>query len=212
LGIGGARSPSAESIFPGPSIPTHMTDTYNERKLVIELQSGNREAFEHLLDLFEGKVYGLVYRMVGSQDAEDVAQEALVQICNSIRNFKGRSSLSTWIYRVASNVCLEYRRKRRPESVPLEDNESYPNEEPMNDPLEVAVRMETKSRVEEAVNHLPDIHREVIVLHELRGLTYDECAEVLGCPVGTVKSRLSNALDKLREMLREYVIESEMAK
>ena len=97
-----------------------MSDSRAERKLVADLRSGRREAFEQLLDLYQDRVYNLVRGMVGEADAEDVAQDALVEICRSAPSFRGDSALSTWIHRVAVNVCLQHRRKRRPEAVPLE--------------------------------------------------------------------------------------------
>jgi RNA polymerase sigma-70 factor (ECF subfamily) len=190
-----------------PSL-AYMTTQYDERKLIAELRKGSREAFEHLLDLYEGKVFGLVSRMVGCADAEDVAQEALVRICRSVHGFRGDSKLSTWVYRVAVNACLEYRRKRRPELVSLDEDFPEPAAGSEFDPAEVAVRGEVKLKVNDAIDLLPDIHRDVVILHELQGLTYQECAAVLGCPVGTVKSRLSNAFVKLRELLKEYASES----
>jgi RNA polymerase sigma-70 factor (ECF subfamily) len=184
-----------------------MTASYEERKLVSEIRAGRREAFERLLDLYQDKVFALVHRMVGSQDAEDVAQDALIHVCNSVAGFRGRSSLSTWVYRVAMNVCLEHRRKRRPEVVPFEDDLVGRQAHPEGDPVTVAVKNEVKRDVDSAIQLLPEIHRDVVILHELQGLTYRECAAVIGCPLGTVKSRLSGAFAKLRELLSDYASE-----
>lgn len=185
--------------------------TPEEIKLVAEVQSGSREAFERLLDIYEDNVFNLVTRMVGSQEAEDVAQEALVQIYNSIGGFKGKSSLSTWVYRVVVNVCLQHRRKRRPEVVGVDDYVVEPASGDVDELHAAAVSSETRQRIDAALADLPEIHRDVVVLHEIHGLTYQECAEVLKCPVGTVKSRLSNAFAKLRELLRDYASESGVA-
>ncbi|MCX6343771.1 MAG: sigma-70 family RNA polymerase sigma factor [Armatimonadetes bacterium] len=184
-----------------------MADYRDEKKLVAGLRAGEREAYERLLDLYQDKVYGMARRMVGGLDAEDAAQDALVEICNSVKGFKGRSSLATWVYRVAMNVCLERRRMRRLETVPIEENTLDRQENSSSEPGAVAVRNETKTTVNNAIDSLPDIHRDVVILHELHGLTYSECAEALSCPVGTVKSRLSNAFRALREQLREYASE-----
>lgn len=190
-----------------PSVMELMADYRDERQLIAGLRAGEREAFEKLLDTYQDKVYGMVRRMVGEPDAEDVAQDALVNVCNSVRTFQGRSSLNTWVYRVAMNVCLEYRRKRRLETVPIEEDLLEMQAGWEMEPGSMAERSEEKSTVNAAIESLPDIHREVVVLHELQGLTYSECAQVLGCPVGTVKSRLSNAFRTLRERLREYASE-----
>lgn len=188
-----------------------MASSLNERKLVAELKAGNREAFERLLDLYEDKVYNLVHRMVGAADAEDVAQDALIEICKAVVSFRGDSSLGTWVHRVAVNVCLEHRRRRRPESVPLEAEILEREPDPLPDLAETVMRGEIKGSVNAAIDSLPDLHRDVVVLHELQGLTYAECAEALGCPVGTVKSRLSNAFVKLRELLQASAVEGEVA-
>jgi RNA polymerase sigma-70 factor (ECF subfamily) len=179
----------------------------DERKLVTEAQTGSREAFEKLLDAYEDKVFSLVRRMVGPQDAEDVAQDALIEFCKSIASFRGKSSLSTWVYRVTVNVCLEHRRKHRPEVIPFEEDFGEYEVDHSDDPLDATMRNQLKTEVETAIGSLSDIHRDVVILHEIQGLTYQECAEVFGCPVGTVKSRLSNAFVKLRELLKEHAVE-----
>lgn len=188
-----------------------MIEPCDERKLVAELRAGRREAFERLLDLYQDKVYGLVHRMVGAADAEDVAQDALVEICNCVGSFRGKSSLGTWVYRVAVNVCLEHRRKRRPELVPLEDDFTEREPDPEADPGRLIVRGEIATEVDRAIHALPELHRDVVILHEMQGLTYQECSVVLGCPVGTVKSRLAKAFVRLRSLLSDYASEGGVA-
>lgn len=190
---------------------TAMADGWFERKLLSDLRLGRREALEEFLDLYEDGVYSLCCRMVGKQDAEDAAQDALVEICRSVAAFRGESTLSTWVYRVAMNVCLQHRRRRGAETVSLEENDSEPQSDPGDDPSEVAMRHQTKADVDRAVQTLPEKYRDVVVLHEMHGLTYVECAAALGCPVGTVKSRLSEAFRKLRELLWDYASEGGVA-
>jgi RNA polymerase sigma-70 factor (ECF subfamily) len=180
-----------------------MTE-FDERQLAAGVASGEREACERFLDAYESRVYNLCRRMVGDEDAEDVAQDALVEILNSIGGFGGRSKLLTWVHRVAVNVCLEHRRKKRPQFVPIEEDCGETLIDPGDGPAAVAIRNEVRGEVEAAIGSLAEIHRDVVVLHELQGLTYHECAEVLGCPVGTVKSRIANAFVRLRELLRDY--------
>ena len=179
-----------------------MASSSDERKLVTELRAGSRKAFEELLDTYQDKVYGLAYHMVGPAEAEDVAQDALIEVCRSVGGFRGDSSLATWIHRVAANVCLEHRRKRKSVTVELDDDLLDPATDAQTDPSRAAELSEIKGSVDEAISRLSDVHRDVVVLHELQGLTYAECANALGVPVGTVKSRLSNAFVKLRELLK----------
>lgn len=182
----------------------------DERKLVAEVRLGSREAFEKLLDLYQDRVYGICRGMLGEQEAEDAAQDALIEVYRSIDSFRGLASLSTWVHRVTVNVCLQRRRKSRPEALPIDDAHEHPDPSP--DPSQRAEIGEARGRIDSALAKLPEIHRNVVVLHELQGLTYGECASALGCPVGTVKSRLANAFRRLRELLNDYAPESGVAR
>ena len=191
-----------------PSGPKQMADHHSERKLVKAAVAGDRAAFERILDICQDPVYNLARRMVGVQDADDVAQEALIEVCRSIATFQGRSRLLTWAYRIAVNVCLAHRRRRGPVVVSFDDDFAEGVADPADDLSVATVATQLKSNVAKAIAMLPECHRDVIVLHEMQGLTYRECAQALGCPVGTVKSRLSNAFVKLRELLRDHAPES----
>lgn len=180
----------------------------NDRTLVERILSGDKKAFETLLETHETPVYRLALRYAESvADAEDLTQEIFLSIYSSIASFKGRSALSTWVYRVALNHCLEYRRKRRLQTVPIEEKLMLRNDDWQADPEKVVVHHELSRSVEQALNSLSPAHRDVVVLHELQGLTYQEVAATLDVPVGTVKSRLSNAFRKLRDVLGSYVYE-----
>jgi RNA polymerase sigma-70 factor, ECF subfamily len=185
----------------------HMT-AREERSLVERIQAGDRQAFERLLDAYETRVYRLALRFTGNEsDAEDVTQEIFLAVYRSIARFRGDSALGTWVYRVAMNHCLEYRRKRRLEHVPLDEELMLASSDWRDDPMQSANKQELSARVEAAINSLSPVHRDVIVLHELQGLTYQEVAATLDVPVGTVKSRLSNAFRRLRDLLGGYVFE-----
>jgi len=174
----------------------------DDRELVRRTQSGDRQAFEQLLDRYEARIYRMALRATGNPaDAEDVTQEIFLGIYRNIGAFVGRSSFSTWVYRVAMNHCLEFRRKRRLDTVPIEDQERLVSMRQQDDPVICASRTETADRVNAALRSLSDKHRDVVTLHEMQGLTYQECAEVLDVPVGTVKSRLFNAFAQLRSLL-----------
>lgn len=182
------------------------TQVQAERLLVERIQRGDRHAFEQLLDCYETRIYRLALRYTGTvSDAEDVTQEIFLGIYKSIANFRGSSALSTWIYRIAMNHCLEFRRKRKLEVTPYDEELTLASQDWREDPELSADKSELSERVEEALQHLSPQHRDVIVLHELQGLTYQEVAATLNVPVGTVKSRLSNALRRLRNLLGAYV-------
>ncbi len=187
-------------------------DAQDDRQLVKRIQTGDRQAFETLLDRYEARVYRLALRFTNSiPDAEDVTQEIFLGIYKSIGNFRGNSTLSTWIYRVATNHCLEYRRKRKLDSVPYNEELTLVSQDWRDDPVQSADQQELSDRVEAAINCLAPHHRDVVIMHELQGLTYQEVATALNVPVGTVKSRLSNAFRRLRDLLGGYLFEGTSA-
>lgn len=191
---------------------TRTMTARDERTLVQQIQSGDRQAFERLLDQYEARVYRLALRYTDSvPDAEDVTQEIFLALYKSIGSFRGQSALGTWIYRVAMNHCLEYRRRKKPDNVPLNEELMLVSSDWRDDPVQAADRRELSERMEEAIGRLSPVHRDVILLHEMQGLTYQEVAAALDVPVGTVKSRLSNALRRLRELLGSYVYEGKAA-
>jgi RNA polymerase sigma-70 factor (ECF subfamily) len=186
-----------------------------DKKLLARLKSGDRRAFEELLDLYGPRVQNLARRYALSpSDAEDLTQEIFLSIFQSVGSFRGESELTTWITRVAFNHGLRWKEKHQREAVnrdsqaPSEELE-LPCPDPNNDPAKRQGRTELSGQVHAAIGELSEPHREIITLHELHGLTYSQCAQVLQIPVGTVKSRLSNAFSQLRSTLRPYVLNEE---
>lgn len=178
----------------------------DDRRLARRIQQGDRLAFEEFVDSYGARVHRLVRRYVDHpNDAEDVTQEIFLDLYRSIGSYRGEAALGTWVYRVAMNHCLKHCQRKRPESVGYE--EALEREEDRRfDPEQAAVRQELSTELHGALDRLSPLHRDVVILHELHGLTYQECAEVLEVPVGTVKSRLSNAIRRLRESLSGYVL------
>ncbi len=180
----------------------------DEKQLIARIQAGDRRAFEELLDAYETRVYRLALRFTGSiPDAEDVTQEIFLGVHKGLAAFRGQSALGTWIYRVAMNHCLEFRRKRKLEQIPYDEELTLATSDWRADPVQSANKGELNDRVSAALKELSPLHRDVIVLHELQGMTYQEVAIALNVPVGTVKSRLSNAFRRLRDLLGGYVYE-----
>lgn len=176
----------------------------DERELLKRLRSGSRSAFEALMDRYDRRLYNLALRMLDGDagEAEDAAQDIFVEIHRALPSFRGGSRLDTWVHRIAVNVCLQRRRNKRLPTGELD--EALPSLDGP-DPLGEAVRSELRDRVGAAVQTLPEGQREVVLLHGMQGLSYAEVAEALGCPVGTVKSRLSTAFKRLRTLLAGYV-------
>jgi RNA polymerase sigma-70 factor, ECF subfamily len=176
-----------------------------DQDLVRRLQGGSRAAFEELLDRYERRIYNLALRMLDgdASDAEDATQDIFIEIHRSIKAFRGQSRLDTWMHRIAVNVCLQRRRKRSLKTVELQDADGPQAD---GDPFHSAAREELRGVMERAVRELPVGQREVVLLHGMQGLSYSEVAQVLACPVGTVKSRLSTAFKRLRDSLAPYVL------
>jgi RNA polymerase sigma-70 factor (ECF subfamily) len=166
-----------------------------ESLLLAACQRGERRAMELLYHRYKRRVFGLVTRIAGPQEAEEVAQEVFVRIYRGLARFRGDAALATWIYRLAVNAALSHvtRRPRRFESDDAVAEIAAP-EPPARDPR-LAMRLET------AIGQLPDGYRAVLVLHDVEGLSHEEIAEILGCRIGTSKSQLHKALARMREIL-----------
>ena len=186
----------------------------SDAQLTQRLKNGEKEAFAALLDRFGPRVQALARRYAYSPaDAEDLTQEIFLDLFKSVASFRGEAQLSTWIYRVAINHCLRHREKQTRELAhrdPLPADEiELSSHDSSGDPQRRAARGELGEKVHCALGDLSDLHREIIVLHELHELSYAQCAEILQIPLGTVKSRLSNAFSHLRRALGPYVLGSE---
>ncbi|MFH1502427.1 MAG: sigma-70 family RNA polymerase sigma factor [Candidatus Eisenbacteria bacterium] len=185
-----------------------------DREKVKAAQAGDRDAFDFLVEKYKDIVYAVAYRFAHDPDlALDLAQDSFIRAYRGIKSFKGRSSFSTWLYRVTMNTCIDYtRRKARSvdaQTVPEEVAE-YVGVEPIvargpRSPDSQALSGELGEKIQEAIEALPEYHRSVFVLYEIEGMSYKEIAEVVGCSIGTVMSRLHYARKKLQKMLQPYV-------
>lgn len=189
----------------------------NDAGLLRRLQGGEARAFEEFLDRFGPRVQKLARRyVVSSADAEDLTQEICVDLLQSVASFRGEAKLETWIYRVALHHCWRWREKQGRENSHREnshrdetgdDEMEWPSRDVSSDPQHRFAQSELSQQVHHALGDLSDLHREIVELHELHGLTYAQCAQILQVPVGTVKSRLSNAFSHLRRALKPYVLD-----
>lgn len=171
-----------------------------EASLIARSQRGDLEAFARLVAAHEDRVYHAAYRITGNaDDARDAAQEAFLKAFRALPRYRHESAFSTWLHRISVNAALDLVR-RRPQvpPVPLEDV-ALPA--PAGNPEPEAERSELQRQVHQALGRLAVDHRVIIVLRDLQGLAYEEIAEVLRIPVGTVRSRLSRARDALRVLL-----------
>lgn len=167
-------------------------------------QKGDQAAFEAILAEHEKMIYGICLRMCGNRDdAMDVAQETAVRIWRNIGKFTGNAALSTWIYRIATNACLDHLRRRR-DSLSIDElgEEGYsPVAAESETPEAVLQGTETMRSLERALERLPEDQRSAVVLRDVQSLSYDEVADVLGVNLNTVKSRISRGRRALRDFL-----------
>ncbi|MGE5552014.1 MAG: RNA polymerase sigma factor [Bacteroidota bacterium] len=176
----------------------------DELALIQRCQAGEMDAFEELLGRYEGLVYNLTHRYFGSQaEAADVAQEAMLKVFRRISEFKGHSSFKTWLYRVVTNLCLDTLRKHRTPPLSLdeleEDGKTLPDlPSKGEDPEGALEQAELRGILGDLLATLAEDHRIIIVLRDVEGLAYEEIAAILGCSLGTVKSRLARAREALR--------------
>jgi len=190
----------------------------NKTEISVEaLRAGDREEFSRLVDVYSGPIYRLALKMLGiPTDAEDVLQNTFLKAFQHLKDFEGRSSLSTWLYRIASNEALMLLRKQRPEITlsdnALEDNDNsdyYPTQ--FTDwcclPETEFLSAESKAALDRAVQHLPETQRIVFVLRDIEGLSIQETGQVLNLSEAAVKTRLLRARLSLREELSKYYSE-----
>lgn len=187
----------------------------SDQTLVEKVKEGDYQAFEGLVNRYEGKVYRLAMRMLRNQeDSEDALQETFLQVYRGIEGFEGRSTFSTWLFRLATNVCLMKIRHRGTEPgklLPLEDylprheDSAHPQmQEWPERPEEVLLNKESREKMLEALEELPAEYRAVFILRDVEGLSNAEAGETLGISVAAVKSRLHRARLTLRGMLAGY--------
>ena len=183
-----------------------------EQELVRRAKDGDQLAFEQLVTDNEKRIYNLCRRMVGDQeDAAELCQEAFLNAWRGLPRFQGESAFSTWLYRLASNVCLDFlRREKRRKSlsltvVSLDQEEAVELEIPDQRyaPEGELERLEQRQAIRDGLARLSEEHRQVLVLRELSGLSYREIAQLLGVEEGTVKSRIARARGALRKVLVE---------
>jgi RNA polymerase sigma-70 factor, ECF subfamily len=198
--------------FPGrPPVPMEADDL----ALVSKAQAGDADAFRALVVRYQRKVYAVALGIVKDRDlAWDVSQEAFVRVHAHLAEFKGESSFSTWVLRIGSHLAIDAVRKERVSAKRDIDDmhdadlggggEGILSTELGNDPQQNVLRRELASKMTEALAQLPEKHRAILVLREVEGLSYEELAERLGIPKGTVMSRLFHARGKMQELLREY--------
>jgi RNA polymerase sigma-70 factor (ECF subfamily) len=195
-----------------------MIGCNDENSLIASCRAGRTEAFGVLVQRYQDRLYPTMLRLTGSaDDALDLLQDAFLRAFEKLDRFQGESSFYTWVYRIAVNLALSGRRRRRVtarlgigggrgEPLDPQDDSS------LSDPTLPLERAERDDLIQSALNSLADDHRAVVVMKEFDGLHYEEIATILNIPVGTVRSRLHRARLDLRERLKGVVSEGQTAR
>ncbi len=184
--------------------------------LVNRCKEGDQQAFRLLVKRYERKVFSVAFGMLKDrEDALDVSQEAFVKVHRYLGDFKGDSSFYTWLYRITRNLAVDRIRSRRGESVEFDEKVAQ-DEAELGDagflstqlgtnPQKSALRRELAEKMSEALQQIPEKHREILLLREVEGMSYEDLSQVLEIPKGTVMSRLFHARAKMQKLLEEYL-------
>jgi RNA polymerase sigma-70 factor (ECF subfamily) len=191
-----------------------MSEEQTDEQLVARAQEGENRAFELLVRKYQFKIIQLVTRLVGESDAPDVAQETFIKAYRALSGFRGQSAFYTWLYRIGINTAKNHivSRGRRPanQDIDIQDAEQYGHTEHLSDmatPESVLLSDEIKQKVAEVIHKLPTDLRQAITLRELEGLSYEEIAEVMDCPIGTVRSRIFRAREAIDAVVQPLLNE-----
>lgn len=208
-----------EGLVPDDARVLHYgpDDRELDAELVRKAQGGDHAAFRQLFDRYHKRVYAVAFGVLKNRhDALDCVQEGFVKVHRHLPNFQGSSSFYTWLYRIVMNLAIDQLRRRKT-SKPVEFDDTFrrDSQEPGDDvivarmldenPRKAVIRRELLEKVQAALAELPEYHRQVILLREIEGMSYEEMAEALDVPKGTIMSRLFHARKKMQEALKAYV-------
>ena len=185
--------------------------TWTDEELVAKSIRGDADSFNELVLRWERPIYALAYRTIGrEEDARDVCQETFLRAFRALPGFRGQAKFSSWLYRIALNLCRDWMRKERraplvavPEGVEMEDLAAERG--PTETVEDLAARAELGREVAKAMEFLPVEQRQAIILKEYHGLTFQEIADLMRCPLSTVKTRVYQGLATLRKQLGEQL-------
>lgn len=212
-----SEPPAEGASLPRVAETRTSEDRQRDLELVKRVQAGDRAAFRQLFDLHHRRAYAVAFGVLKHrQDALDVVQESFVKVHKHIGSFQGTSSFYTWLYRIVMNLAIDQLRRRKTgKSVEYDDAVLKGGEAAVEEsvlprmldanPRKAVIRRELLAKMEAALAELPEYHRQVILLREVEGLSYEEMAEALDVPKGTIMSRLFHARRKMQSALQGYV-------
>ncbi len=189
-----------------------MTEQEIDLDLVKRVQQGDKQAFNLLVVKYQHKIIGLISRFVRDpMEREDIAQEAFVKAYRALPNFRGDSAFYTWLYRIAVNTAKNHlvSAGRRPPAQDIDVDEAAFSAQSdrmadFNTPEASAMNDELASAIKQAITDLPESLKEAIILREIEGMSYEEIAQIMDCPIGTVRSRIFRARETIEEAMKTY--------
>lgn len=195
-----------------PATERVMSDLSDEA-VVAQVRDGNTDAFGILVRKYQDRIYSTILNYVHNQeDALELSQEAFVKAYSGLRKFHGKSAFYTWLYRIAINTAIDSLRKRPAQKVESLEDDKFTeigfepvSVDPTVDPVKALSARERQQKLQQAIESLSTKLKTAFILHDVEGLSQEEIADILKCPVGTVKSRISRARDELRNQLAEYL-------
>src|SRR5437016_2352132 len=197
-----------------PPASKETTDAPDDQKLVKRAQGGNLEAYDELIRRYQERIYATIYHMTSNhEDANDLAQETFIKAYQALRSFKGDSSFFTWVYRIAVNKTINFLKQRKNKThMSLNDLDFNAEHDPAlvalvsdKTPRRDVNLIELQEKLNGALQKLSEIHRLVVTLHDVQGLSHEDISKIMGCNTGTVRSRLFYARQQLQAYLSDYL-------
>jgi len=189
-------------------------DSADERKLVKRAKAGGMEAYDELVKLYQERIYATIYHMTANhEDANDLTQETFIKAFQALQSFKGDSSFFTWVYRIAVNKTINFLKQRKNKThMSLNDLDVNAEHDPdlialISDktPRRAINLSELQEKLNAAMQKLSEVHRLVVTLHDVQGLSHEEIGKIMDCNTGTVRSRLFYARQQLQAYLSDYL-------
>ena len=209
------KTTQRESCIPKASGFEQVADSHHEddETLVARARRGDAAAFDVLVERYKERLYATIYHMTGNhEDANDLVQDAFIKAYRSLRSFKGNASFYTWIYRIAVNRTINFLKRRRRQHFSLDDVDSNIQTDPdfvelmsHDTPRREVDLKELQQRLNEALRKLSEVHRAVVIMHDIQGVTHADIAKTMRCTEGTVRSRLFYARRYLQALLSDYL-------
>tara|TARA_B110000305_G_scaffold230011_2_gene281673 strand:- start:4000 stop:4647 length:648 start_codon:yes stop_codon:yes gene_type:complete len=204
---------------PNGTMSTKAQEVALDRALVLRFKNGDQAAFEEMVSRYWDRIYAMVHQLLrNQQDAEEVTQDAFIRAHRGLVNFRGDSAFSTWLYQIATNLARNrywyWWRRKRDKTISFDQPVGADNSTPLSEifvtksetPEDAAITQELVDNIAEGMEKLSPKHREILILRNVKNLTYEEIADILTISIGTVKSRIARARESLRSKMVEDIL------